>query len=75
MDSEWTSPGGDGGGVFCRSEGDALCDPRHELRRVALHHLPDARSKLVEDVDPSVAADCRAKIVGCPEVDRAQYGR
>jgi len=30
--------------------GDALFDPGHELRYKALHHLPDASSKLVVDV-------------------------
>src|ERR1700676_2291729 len=46
--------------------GDALFDPGHELRGVGLHHLPDARAKLVEDVDSRVAANCRPKIVECP---------
>jgi len=45
--------------------GDALFDPGHELRGVGLHHLPDARPKFVEDVDPRVAANCRSKIVEC----------
>jgi hypothetical protein len=43
--------------------GDALSDPRRELRCVALHHLPDARPKLVEEVHPRVAANRRTKIV------------
>src|ERR1035437_4409968 len=45
--------------------GDALFDPRHELRCVALHHLPYASPKLVVDVDPRVAANRRTKIVEC----------
>jgi len=43
--------------------GDALFDFKHEPRRVALDHLPDARPKLVEDVHPRVAANRRTKIV------------
>src|ERR1017187_1042054 len=43
--------------------GDTLFDPRHERRGEALHHLPDARLKLVEDIDPRVAANRRTKIV------------
>src|ERR1700674_1042320 len=43
--------------------GDVLFDPGHELRGVGLHHLPDARPKLVEDVDSRVAANRRPKIV------------
>src|SRR6202521_5791376 len=46
--------------------GDALFDPGHELRGVGLHHLPDARPKLMEDVDPRIAAHRRPKIVECP---------
>jgi hypothetical protein len=41
--------------------GDALSDPRHELRRVALYHLPDTRPKLEEEFDPRVAANRRTK--------------
>jgi len=37
--------------------GDAVFDPRHELRREALHHLQDARPKLVQNVDPRVATN------------------
>ena len=43
--------------------GDALYDPRLELRRLALYHLPDARPKLAEEVDPRAAANRRTKIV------------
>src|SRR5271156_3824190 len=43
--------------------GDARFDPRHELRCEALHHLPDAWPKLVENVHPRVAANRRTKIV------------
>lgn len=43
--------------------GDTVFDFQHELRRVALYHLPDARSKLVEEVDPRVVANRRTKIV------------
>jgi hypothetical protein len=46
--------------------GDALCDPKNELRRMTLNHLPEARSKLVEDVDARVAPDCRTEIVERP---------
>src|SRR5208337_5185581 len=42
---------------------DALFDPRYELRREALHHLPEPRSELVKDVHPCVAANRRTKIV------------
>ena len=45
--------------------GDARFDPRHELRCVALQHLPDARPKLVIDVHPRVAANRRTKIAEC----------
>jgi hypothetical protein len=48
-----------------RVGGDTLSDSGHELRREALHHLPDARPKFVEDVHPRVAANRRAKIVEC----------
>jgi hypothetical protein len=41
--------------------GDALFDPRHELRRVALHHLPNAGPKLVQEVNAHVATNRRAK--------------
>ena len=41
--------------------GDALFDLGHDLRRVALDHLPDFRPELVEEVDPRIAADRRAK--------------
>ena len=41
--------------------GDALFDPGDEFRRVSLHYLPDARPKLVEEVDARVAANRRAK--------------
>ena len=41
--------------------GDALFDPRNELRRAALHHLPDVGPKLVEEVNARVAANRRAK--------------
>ena len=40
---------------------DVLFDPGEELRRAALHHLPDAGPKLVEEVDAHVAANRRAK--------------
>src|SRR5208337_2818053 len=43
--------------------GDALSDSGHKFRREALHHLPDAGSKFVEDVHPRVAAKRRTKIV------------
>src|SRR6266404_5395431 len=46
--------------------GDALFDPGHEPRCVGVHHLPDARPKLVEDVDSRVAANRRPKVVECP---------
>src|SRR5437016_3122592 len=41
--------------------GDALFDPRHELRRAALHHLPNAGPKLVQEVNAHVGANRRAK--------------
>jgi hypothetical protein len=37
--------------------GNAFFYPRHELRRVSLHYLPDTGLKLVEDVDAHVAAN------------------
>src|ERR1700693_4430643 len=43
--------------------GDALFDPRLELRRVALYHLPDARAKFADEVEPRAAANRRTKIV------------
>ena len=42
---------------------DVLFDSRCELRRMALHHLLDARLKLVEKIDPRVAANRRTEIV------------
>src|SRR5260370_31669572 len=66
--------------------GDALFDPRHELRRVALHHLPDAGPKLVQEVNARLAANRRAKsfvrrlsgappiwTVSCEDLDRTQH--
>ena len=63
-----------------------LFDCRCELRGVALHHLPDARPKLVKEVPPCVVANCRTKIVerrrrgaypiwtvGSVDSDRTQY--
>ena len=41
--------------------GDALFDLGHDLRRVALDHLPDFRPELVEEVDPRITADRRAE--------------
>ncbi len=49
--------------------GDVLFDLRHELRRVALHHLPDARPELVEEVDPCIAANRRTK-----SLERRRWG-
>ena len=43
--------------------GYALSDFRRERRRVALYHLPDARLKLVEEVDARVVANRRTEIV------------
>src|ERR1017187_1167673 len=64
--SDRTSSGRDGDNVpRVLVVGDAFFDPRHELRCEALHHLLDARSKLVEDVHPRVAANRRTKIVEC----------
>ena len=40
---------------------DAIFHPGNELRGAALHHLPDAGTKLVEEVDARVAANRRAK--------------
>ena len=55
--------------------GDVLCDPRHELRRAALHHLPDARAKLMEEIDPASLPIVEPKLLNVAEADRAQYGR
>jgi hypothetical protein len=60
--------------LFCRDRneilrvqapGNAVFDPRHELRGEALHHLPDVRLKCVKDTDTRVAANRRTKIVEC----------
>jgi hypothetical protein len=42
---------------------DAPCDPEHEVRRVALRYLADARAELVEEIEPRVAAERRTQIV------------
>src|SRR5271157_2801312 len=73
VEPEWsdTTPA-DHEKLSCRDEdgvprdlvvGDALSDSGYKLRREALHHLPDAGSKFVEDVNPRVAANRRTKIV------------
>ena len=49
--------------------GDALFDPRDELRRVPLHYFPDTGLKLVEDVDARVAANGR-----CESFERRRSG-
>ncbi len=55
--------------------GDALSDPRHELRRVALYHCripgPNSWKRLIPASLPIV----EPKVLNVAEVDRAQYGR
>src|SRR5258706_6176830 len=45
--------------------GNGRSHPGHELRCVALYHLPDARPKLVVKVETRIAAHRRTKIVDC----------
>jgi hypothetical protein len=50
----------------------SLFDFKRELRRVALYHLPNARLKLVEEVEPRIVANCRTKSFNGTEAESKQ---